>query len=288
MLEVTHGTGLVLPVTRAVPPSRAKWHRFLHDRAVVDSAIAQLIADRRARSRTGTGTDTLGALLTATDARGAPLPDAYIRDSLMSLILAGHETTAGALSWALQLLAHDHRAQETLARELHNEPRPEYLRATVQEVLRHRPVFLFAIPRDVASPMPLHDWTYVPPVQLLVCIYLIHHDPALFAKPHEFRPERFIGDRAGASWIPWGGGRRRCPGRRLAILELETVLSIIVSRLIVRPVASAPEHPRWRSVIVIPHAGCRVTLSARPGRTSRVRPPSPGRQCGPGSSRRGG
>jgi cytochrome P450 len=267
MLAMTAGVGLTLPASRPLPFGRASWQRFVTDRAAVDAMLLKLVDARRAQP--GAHADVLATLIAARDDGGGPLTTSFIRDSLMSLILAGHETTAAELCWAFQLLAHHPRVQDRLADELATENRA-CLTATVLEVLRHRPVFLFAIPRAVAAPIAIGGWAYEPPAQLLVCIYLLHHDPAVFPSPDEFRPERFLDERPGASWLPWGGGRKRCPGRRLALLELETVLAKALSAVSVHPAAAAPERPRWRSVIVTPHAGCRVVLRDRRARPRRV------------------
>lgn len=260
MLAMTAGTGLTLPASRSLPGGHGAWKRFLADRAAVDAILRRLVAARR--ERPGDGQDVLATLLDARDDAGRPLSAEHIRDNLMSLVLAGHETTAAELCWAFQLLAHHSRVQERLAAELAAGDRA-YLTATTLEVLRHRPVFLFAIPRAVAAPIAIGGWTYEPPAQLLVCIYLLHHDPAAFASPDEFRPERFLDARPGAAWLPWGGGRRRCPGARLALLELGTVLDVALSAVSVHPTAGELERPRWRSVIVVPHAGSRVILRDR-------------------------
>jgi len=260
MLAMTAGVGLTLPASRSVPGGRAGWQRFLADRAAVDAMLLQLVETRRARP--GGHADVFATLLAARDTDARPLSPSYVRDSLMSLILAGHETTAAELSWAFQLLAHHPCVQDRLSAALAAGDRA-YLTATVLEVLRHRPVFLFAIPRAVAAPIAIGGWTYEPPAQLLVCIYLLHHDPAVFSAPDEFQPERFLDERTAAPWVPWGGGRKRCPGRRLALLELETVLAAALSTVSVHPAAAALERPRWRSVIVTPHAGSRVILRDR-------------------------
>jgi len=263
MLSMTAGIGLTLPASRSLPGGMGPWRRFTADRVAVDAMLLRLVEARR--TNPVERHDALTMLLAARDAGGHPLSPEYIRDSLMSLILAGHETTAAELCWAFQLLAHHPHVQDRLASEVATGD-SGYLTATVLEVLRHRPVFLFAIPRAVAAPITIGGWTYEPPAQLLVCIYLLHHDPMAFPRPDEFRPERFLGERAGASWLPWGGGRKRCPGRRLALLELETVLEVALSRVSVHPAASRPERPRWRSVIVTPHAGSRVILRNRSSR----------------------
>lgn len=262
MLSVSDGVLLTLPPARRVPGLGARWQRFLHERAQVDATLLRLIEERRRESRRNE--DALDLLLAARNEGGEPLPTAQVRDSLMSLILAGHETTSAELAWTFQLIAHDPRIQHALYAELAAGD-VTYLTATIQEALRHRPVFLFAIPRAVKQPIEIGDWTHTPPAHLLVCLYLLHHDPALFADPHRFRPERFLDAQPdGAAWLPWGGGRKRCLGWRLAFLELQTIVAATLSRYAIEPTHPALERPRWRSVIVTPHRGCRVILRERP------------------------
>jgi cytochrome P450 len=279
MLEVTASPVFPEPLLRH-GPGRSIWQRFLHRRAQADQIIFALI-DERTRTAPAndllSANDALGRLLRARNPDGSPISRRQIRDNLMSIILAGHETTASELAWAFQLLAHNPIALSKLVAEIDHDSTDEYLTATVHEVLRHRPVFLFTIPRSVAQPIEVAGWTHSPPVRLLGCIYLLHHDPSLYAHPHRFCPERFLGisdEPAGTqvarsspdpyTWLPWGGGRRRCPGLHVATLELKTVLRTVLSQLTLHPAAKHIEHPRWRSVIVTPHAGSRVLLRARP------------------------
>jgi cytochrome P450 len=115
------------------------------------------------------------------------------------------------------------------------------------------------------SKAPAQAAHYQPPAHLLVCLYLLHHDPALFAEPQRFVPERFLdAEPDGAAWLPWGGGRKRCLGWRLAFLELQTIVATTLARYAIEPTHPTLERPRWRSVIVTPHRGCRVVLRQRP------------------------
>jgi cytochrome P450 len=260
MLDVTASFVLVEPRLRHLPVWKGIWRRFIHERAQVDVEIRTLIEE----ARTAPGNDVLGRLLAATNEDGSPLSPAQLRDDLVSVILAGHETTASEAAWALQLIAHAPNTQARLAKEIDAGSEDRYLQATVAEVLRHRPVFLFAIPRVVAAPFELGGWTYRPPVQLLACIYLLHHDPELFSAPNAFVPDRFLsGESEAASWLPWGGGRKRCPGHRLATLELQTVIRATISTRTILPASPRIERARWRSVIVTPAKGGRVLLSTR-------------------------
>jgi cytochrome P450 len=261
MLSVTASAAFPEPLLRH-GPGRRIWTRFLRERAEVDELIYAIIAER-SHVQDGRG-DMLGMLLAARNADGSRITPRQVRDNLMSIVLAGHETTASELAWAFQLLAHNPRVQDRLIEEIDADGGEEYLIATVREVLRHRPVFLFTIPRAVKQPIEIGGWTYRPPAQLLGCIYLVHHDPELYPEPHEFRPERFLESAPDTyTWLPWGGGRKRCPGLHLATLEMKTVLRTVLETMTVRPAARRIEHPRWRSVIVTPHAGSRVVLERR-------------------------
>jgi cytochrome P450 len=201
-------------------------------------------------------------LLHAPKANGGLISDSELRDNLVSIIVAGHETTASTLAWAVQLIAHHPQVQDTLVREL-DAGRDDYLMATINEVIRHRPVFLFTPPRAVHRPIEIGGVTYYPPAHLLGCTYLMHHAPELFADPNAFRPERFIDAPRPKAWLPWGGGKKICPGRHLAILELRVVLRAILSRCRLAPASASIERPRWRSALVTPHAGAAVILHPR-------------------------
>ncbi len=295
MLSITSSPVFVEPRLRH-GPGRRTWQNFLRRRAQVDQLLAELIEEHGETQQLAGGllgalrehretqqlaggllgalrehgeTQQLaGGLLGALSAResldGSSASRSRGRDNIMSLILAGHETTASQLAWAFQLLAHNPAARDRLLCEIDAGVSEEYLTATIQEVLRHRCVFVFAIPRVVASPVEIGDWTYHPPAQLLACTYLAHHDPSVYADPHTFRPERFLGRTPDPRmWIPWGGGRKRCPGRHMAILEMKTVLRTVLAERTVHPASRRMEGPRWRSVIVTPHAGSRVILRRR-------------------------
>jgi cytochrome P450 len=262
MLGVTASFVLQEPRLRYLPGWRSTWRDFLRERAEVDKLILKRVARRRVLG--ATGGSLLDRLIAAHNPDGSEMSDRQVRDHLMSMILAGHETTTAELAWAFQLLAHNPGVQERLTEELDAGTGEPYLKATVQETLRHRPAFLFTIPRAVVEPIEIGGWTYRAPAHLLGCTYLMHHDPVLFPDPDCFRPERFLGKvRQSGSWLPWGTGHKRCIGRHFALLEVEAVLRIVLSSRCVRPVGGRLEHAKWRSAILVPHAGARVRLSAR-------------------------
>jgi len=259
MLSVTASVVLPEPVFRHMPGGRGVWTRFLKRRAIVDELLFKLIDEHGATGRS----DLLTMLLTAPNADGSPRFERQVRDDVMSIILAGHETTASELAWAFQLLSHHPAVLDRLVDEI-DRGGEEYLTATIQEVLRHRPVFLNTIPRAVARSVEIGDLTYHPPTQLLGCIYLMHHDPAIYPEPQKFQPERFLETPPKAdTWLPWGGGRKRCPGLHLALLEMKTVLRAVLSMISLHPAGRRMERARWRSVIVTPHAGGQVILHRR-------------------------
>lgn len=270
MLAVTGSLSLQEQHLRRVPPWRRIWRGFLEEREVVYAMLDSLIEDEAHAAAGDRG--LLGMLL------DSPTGDdpAQVREDLMSVLLAGHETTASELAWAFQLLAHDRQVAGRLADAL-DAGDDRYLTATVQEVLRHRPVFMFTIPRVVNVPFRLGGRTYHPPEQLVGCIHLMQHDPAVFEDPERFLPERFLAaDPPSDVWMPWGGGRKRCPGHHLAVLEMQIVLKTVLSALEILPAARTIETARWRSVIVTPGQGSRVVLRTRPrGAGAPLGPPPP-------------
>lgn len=258
LLSISEHAVLTVAPARHVPPGKSAWSAFLRQRDAVDRLLAALIADHSRHVTTPHGLLTAALRLERDGHAGAPA-----RDTLMSVILAGHETTASTLAWALQLLAHHPRVLERTVAAVDADD-AEYLTAVVQEVLRHRPVFVFAMPRAVARPVRIGRHLFHRPEELVPSIYLVHHDESVYRSPHRFCPERFVGvSPRPDAWIPWGGGLRRCPGVHLATLELRIVLEAILSNLTVKPTRAKPEGPLWRSVIVTPRGGCRVVLHDR-------------------------
>lgn len=267
MLTVTGSVVFPLPILRH-GPGRIIWQRFLRRRADVDESVHALIQERRADEGSDHD-DLLAAFLGARNTDGSSLSRPQLRDNVMTMLIAGHETTASQLAWAFQLLAYNPSVQERLIDAIDRDENDAYLTATIHEVLRHRPVFPFTVPRTVKRPIEVGGRTYEPPTHLVGCAYLLHHDPDLYPEPDEFRPERFLeGQPSPHTFLPWGTGRRRCPGQHLAMLEMKTVLRTVLETMTVRPASRRMERPKWRSVIVTPHAGSRVVLHRRERRAS--------------------
>jgi cytochrome P450 len=140
----------------------------------------------------------------------------------------------------------------------------EYVTATIQETLRRRPVLPNAAPRLVKQPIEVGGWTYPEGVCLVANAYLIHHDPEIYPDPYAFRPERFLDDSPGTyTWIPFGGGRRRCLGASFALQEMKVVLKAVLSRFDVSPARPELELTRRRAITISPGRSAEVILHAR-------------------------
>lgn len=262
MLARTPTALLQEPYLRTLPIGRRSWKSFCGHRAYADDLIYSYLDERR---REGACKESgIDALLCANAADGSPMSLKQAHDHIMTLILSGHETTAAELAWALLLLAHNPAAQDRLVAEVDEETSPVYMNAVIRETLRHRPVFPFTMPRHAQEPIVIAGRLYTPPVSLLGCIYLAHHDSSLYPRPQSFLPERFL-DRVPEShaWLPWGGGHRRCPGHLFASVEMRVLLRAILSQFAVCPVARRIEPARWHGTIVTPNSGARVVLSRR-------------------------
>jgi cytochrome P450 len=267
MFTVAGSLMLQEPQLRRVPGWRGRWERFCAERAEVDKLIYSLIEDAPSDAKEQT---VLSHIRRARNSDRAELTSRQIRDDVMSLILAGHEDTAAQLAWAFQLIAHHPRVLRALLVERDRDD-DTYLTATIQEVMRHRSVFLFTIPRVVHHEFTLRGATFQPPVYLLGCIHLMHHDPRLYPDPQSFIPERFLNSApAPYAWLPWGGGHKRCPGSHFALLEMRTVLRAVLTRWEIQPAARRMETAQWRSVIVAPSRGSRIILTSRQHTASRV------------------
>jgi hypothetical protein len=206
----------------------------------------------------------LALLLAAQHEDGSPMSDAEVRDELMTALAAGHETTASQLAWAFERLAREPDVVARLQQELDDDLDDTYLSATINEIMRLQPVLPNAEPRLVKQPVKIGGVSYEPGVALFVNAWLVHHDPEVYPDPYAFRPERFVDDGAGTyTWIPFGGGRRRCLGASFALLEMKIVLRAVLSRCDVQQAAARREATRRRSITISPADGCKVILRDR-------------------------
>jgi cytochrome P450 family 135 len=232
-----------------------------------DKLIFQLI-DQRRREGEG-GPDVLALLLSARHEDDSPMSPPELRDELVTALVAGHETTASQLAWGFEQLSRAPRVLERLADELAEDSEDgAYLTATIQEIMRRRPVLINAEPRLVKKPVQIGGVDYPAGIVLIASAYLVHHDPDIYPDPYAFRPERFLDSAGGQApgtytWLPFGGGRRRCLGASFAMLEMKIVLRAVIERNLLLPVGDRPETARRRSITISPSRGCEVILRER-------------------------
>ncbi len=238
--------------------------RFNAQLAETDELIFALIEQRRADGDGAARDDVLAMMLAARHEDGSPMSQQELRDELMTALVAGHETTASQLGWALERLAREPAVSARLTAEIDRGESDEYLSATITEILRLRPVLPNAEPRLVMRPVEIGGIRYPPGVVLLASAYLIHRDPDIYPDPHAFRPERFLGTSPGTyTWIPFGGGRRRCLGASFAVQEMKVVLRAALRRYDIGAASARPEATRRRSITFSPSGGTTVRLRER-------------------------
>jgi cytochrome P450 len=251
---------LLPPLQHDLGP-RSAWGRFLRTRAAADAELFALIDERR--SDPAPREDVLSLLLAARHEDGSPMSPQELRDELMTLLVAGHETTASQLAFTFERLVRTPDVLARLTEEVANGDGDAYVTATVQESLRRRPVLPNAAPRLVMQEIEVGGWRYPEGVCLVPNAYLVHHDPAIYPDPYAFRPERFLEQSPGTyTWIPFGGGRRRCLGAAFATVEMRIVLRAVLERATPRLAGDGRlELSRRRSITLSPREGAEVILA---------------------------
>jgi cytochrome P450 len=240
--------------------------------AATDGALLAEIADRRDAPDVASRTDILSLLLQATHEDGAKMTDAELRDELITLLIAGHETASTALDWAFQLILEHEDVRERLEAELDAasagddriDPARlmglEYLDAVVKETLRLRPIVPIVI-RQTKGSVAIRGRTIPPGVRVAACLYLAHRRREVFPDPEVFRPERFLGTKVDPyTWLPFGGGIRRCVGMPFAMLELKTVLATVLSSARLRLAPGPRPTVRRHGLTLAPSNGTRVVF----------------------------
>jgi cytochrome P450 len=235
--------------------------RFVRVRGEADELVYEQIDERRHSDEDRE--DVLAMLLDARHEDGTEMSREEIRDELMTALVAGHETTASELAWAFERLAREPRVLQRLHDEIDSGDGETYLTATIQETLRRRPVLPQAEPRLVKKPVDIGGWHYEPGVVLAANAWLVHHDPDIYPDPFAFRPERFLDEPPGTyTWIPFGGGRRRCLGASFAMLEMKVALRAALRRFTIQP-SPTLERTRRRAITISPRRGARTVLLPR-------------------------
>jgi len=240
---------------------------FLRRRATLDRALREVLRERRAGPERA-GTDILSLLLGVRDEDGQPMTDDELCDELITMLAAGHETTATALSWAFACILEHPEVEARLRDEIASAADPtglgglEYLDAVVKETLRVRPIVPDVV-RQLQRPMRFAGFDLPAGVHLTPCIHLAHRRAEVYPEPERFRPERFIGVKPDPyAWLPFGGGIRRCLGMAFALYEMKIVLGVVVARLRLRLARPGTVRVVRRTVTLAPEAGTRVQIVA--------------------------
>ncbi len=236
--------------------------RFTRLRDEVDALVLEELGERRRGDDGAERSDILSLLLAARDEDGEAMSDDELRDELMTLLFAGHETTATALAWGIDLIVQHPEAKARLEAEIDVDD--AYLDAVIKEIHRLRPTVPNVV-RRVREPFDLVPWRLPAGSVVSPAVYLVHRRADLYAEPHAFRPERFLDERtASYAWLPFGGGVRRCIGASFATLEMQEVLRAVFSRLELRPARPGrPERPKRRTVTSVPANGTVVVAAQR-------------------------
>jgi cytochrome P450 len=236
------------------------WGRFRRRLDAADQLLYREIARRRAEADLEERTDVLSLLLRARDEDGEPMSDRELRDELMTMLLAGHETTATGLAFAFDLLPRNPAVLARLRDELDGGD-DAYLDAVVTETLRLRPV-IDASERTLTRPRTIAGWDLPAGIRVYPAIAVVHHREDLYPEPEAFRPERFLDGKAESyAWLPFGGGIRRCIGAALAQVEMAEVIRTVVTRADLRPTRDRPDPIVMRGVTLVPRHGTTVAVT---------------------------
>jgi cytochrome P450 family 135 len=259
-LDLTTNPQILLPILLIGPSRARKFGPFRRRIERVDELIYREIAERRRAGDVAERDDVLSMLVGARHEDESPMSDEEIRDELLTLLVAGHETTATSLAWAVERLTRHPEKLERLRAEV-ADGREEYLTATIQETLRLRPVISIVL-RKLTEPVEIGGYELPAGVSVAPCIYLVHRNPEIYPEPMRFLPERFLERPPGTyTWIPFGGGVRRCLGAAFAQFEMAVVLRELVKRHAIRPANPKPERVFRRAITETPRHDAEVVLS---------------------------
>ncbi|MFB2770527.1 cytochrome P450 [Pelatocladus sp. BLCC-F211] len=248
------------------------WGNFLRQREQINELLYAEIAERREHPEKDR-IDILSLLMSARDETGKPITDQQLRDELITLILAGYETTASAMAWGLYWIHHLPETREKLLQELDSlgdSPdsmsifRLPYLTAVCNETLRICPVVMFSFPKIVQENVKILGYQLESGTAVVSSIYLTHHRKDLYPQPKQFKPERFLERQFSPyEFLPFGGGVRRCLGEALALFEMKLVLATILSRYQLALVDNQPERLQRRGFTLAPARGVKMMITGQ-------------------------
>jgi cytochrome P450 family 135 len=252
---------LVLSAARADLGPLSPGRRFAQRVRAVDELLLAEISRRRADAELSTRDDVLSLLLRAGDEQARPLEDGELRDALFTLLTAGYETTATSLAFAFELLLRNPDALGRLRDELAAGDGDEYLEAVIKESLRLRPA-IDNTERTLTEPRTVAGFELPAGIKVYPGIVAVHLREDLYARAHEFRPERFLdGGGVPYSWLPFGGGIRRCIGAALAQAQMAEVLRATIPTVSLRPVRDRPDPVVMRGITLAPRYGVEVEIT---------------------------
>jgi cytochrome P450 len=273
LLDIAAWAPLLIPAMQQDLGAWSPWGRYVRKKAEADSMIYSEIQDRRASGTAGRQ-DVLSLLLAAKDESGKPMSDEELHDELVTLLVAGHETTATALAWTFRWLLALPDVMSALSAELRDAERAgpltaerisklELLDAVARESLRLQPVIPL-VGRILTRPATLGGYDLPAGVGVVCSIYLAQRRPDLYPNPDRFEPARFLGKKPSPNeFFPFGGGVRRCVGMAFALYEMKMVIARIVARTTLRLVPKRPVKVVRRSITMTPSEGLRVRLVER-------------------------
>lgn len=251
--------------------TRSPWGYLRSLQRQISELVYAEIAERRNQDH-ALGSDILSLLISARDETGQPMTDAQLHDELITLLIAGQDTTATAIAWALYGIHRHPQVGEKLLTELNHLGSLDlttimqlpYLTAVCHETLRLFPTVILTNPREVKEPVELMGYQLEPGMRLYGCIYLTHQRPDIYPEPKLFKPERFLERQFSPyEFLPFGGGARRCLGEALALFEMKLVLATMLSRYRLLLADSSPEYPQRRGVTFAPARGVNMVLKEK-------------------------
>jgi unspecific monooxygenase len=263
---------LVFPFLQTDLGGWSPWHKFLQLKGEIDEVIYAEIKERQEKPDSSRS-DILSLMMAAKDENGQPMSDVELRDELITLLIAGHETTATSLTWALYWINHVPQVREKLLQELDNLGenvdaneifKLPYLNAVCSETLRMYPVAMLALNRLVKSPFELMGYNLEAGTIIVPCIYLTHHREDLYPDSKQFKPERFLERQFSPSeFVPFGGGNRRCIGMAFALFEMKLVLANVLSNWNMELADTQPVQPARKGALLGPDGGVKMVMRGK-------------------------
>lgn len=264
LIPTVTGVLTLIPFFRRDLGPLSPWNRYQAKLARINAILYREIAERRADNQLDQRTDILSLLVATRDEDGSALSDDELRDELMTLLLAGHETSAAALAWVCQFIAHAPELQRDLQQEIAEvDHRSPLLQATIEETLRLKPVLPIVV-RELAVDYQLGEWKIPAGTRVAPCITLAHRNSSAYQHPDSFYPQRFLNQKPDTyQWIPFGGGIRRCVGAAFAQQEMRVVITEILKRGDINPTNTHVERARRRAIVLAPLTGGKIQVNPR-------------------------